>query len=65
MENVTSVFVANNQLRLALELIVSASQQRKDRVYRSKLEAVVDPTNKRLWHEIIKEANYWGVEIHD
>lgn len=63
--SVPSVFLANNQILLAKELIIAASMQRKDRIYRSRLEAVVDPTNKRMWLEVLTIAKQWGVEIHD
>jgi len=63
--SVPSVFLANNQILLAKELIIAASMQRKDRIYKSHLEAVVDPSNKRMWLEVLTIAKQWGVEIHD
>lgn len=65
MNNITTNVSANNQVVLARQLIVNASMQRREHIYRAQLESVVDPDNKRIWQEIVKEANYWGVEIAD
>lgn len=65
MASVITNVSANNQVELAKELILSASMSRKDRVYKTQLESVVDSDNKPIWDFVVEYADQWGVEIHD
>jgi len=63
MNSNTSVFVANNNVDLAKELIISFSMQRKDYIHRARLASVVDDRNPRIWKEVLAIADTWGIEV--